>query len=148
MSIQDRAVRIRRNIGHGWEIVEARLPVLVTVLESANQPRPPAARRVMGMKRAKVAAEVAAEVKAAMADASEEQLAAETRRRIEALKGRGLLIEQWDLDAIHADLERCGLAGSPTKVHRVQAIVLTKEGHTEIPPTQAGIAQMVHELVV
>ena len=39
-----------------------------------------------------------------MPDASEEQLAAETGRRIESLKAAGLLIEQWDLDAIHADL--------------------------------------------
>ena len=27
-----------------------------------------------------------------------------------------LLIEQWNLDDIHADLGRCGIAGSPTKV--------------------------------
>ena len=32
--------RVRRNIGHGWEIVEAQLPVLITVMETANQPRP------------------------------------------------------------------------------------------------------------
>ena len=52
---------------------------------------------------------------------------------------RGLLIEQWDLDAIGADLDRCGLAGSPTKVHRVQSIVLTKQGYTQIPPTEEGV---------
>jgi electron transfer flavoprotein beta subunit len=144
VSVHDRVVRIRRNIGHGWEIVEAKLPVLVTVLESANQPRPPAAKRVMRMKRARVAAEAAAEAKAAAPEGAEP----ETQRRIESLKACGLLIEQWDLDAIGADLSRCGLAGSPTKVHRVQAIVLTKEGYTDIPPTEAGIGQMIHELVV
>jgi electron transfer flavoprotein beta subunit len=148
VNIHDRTVRIRRSIGHGWEIVEAKLPVLVTVVETANRPRPLAAKRVMRMKRAKVPAEVAAEVKAAMPDASEEQLAAETKRRVESLKACGLLLEQWDLDNIHADMGRCGLAGSPTKVHRVQAIVLTKEGFTNVPPTQTGIGQMVHELVV
>ena len=148
VSIHDRIVRIRRNIGHGWEIVEANLPVLVTVLETANRPRPQAAKRVMRTKRARVAAEVAAEVKAAMSDGSEEESAAETQRQIESFKASGLLIEQWDLDAIGADLSRCGLAGSPTKVHRVQAIVLTKEGHTDIPPTEAGVTQMIHELVV
>ena len=40
LGIHDRVVRVRRNIGHGWEIVEAKLPVLITVLESANEPRP------------------------------------------------------------------------------------------------------------
>ncbi|MEN6407238.1 MAG: electron transfer flavoprotein subunit beta/FixA family protein [Thermoguttaceae bacterium] len=148
VSIHDRVARVRRNIGHGWEIVEARLPVLITVVESANVPRPQAVKRVMRLKRAKVFSEIAMEAKAAMPDASPDQLTAETNRRVEELKAAGLLIEQWDLDNIHADLQRCGLAGSPTKVHRVQAIVLTKEGFTEVPPTEAGVGQMVHELVV
>jgi electron transfer flavoprotein beta subunit len=52
------------------------------------------------------------------------------------------------LDDIQADLSRCGLAGSPTKVYRVQSIVLTKEGYTEVPPTEEGIRQLIHELVV
>jgi electron transfer flavoprotein beta subunit len=148
VNIHDRVARIRRNIGHGWEIVEAKLPVLITVLETANEPRPPAAKRVMRTKRARVPAEVAAEVKAASPDASEEELAAATQRRMASLDGCGLLIEQWNLDDIHADLQRCGLAGSPTKVHRVQAIVLTKEGYTEIPPTEQGVRVLIHELVV
>ena len=70
-SLCDGVVQIRRNIGHGWELVEAKLPVLVTVVQTANTPRPPAAKRVMRVKRARVAAEAAAEVKAAMPDASE-----------------------------------------------------------------------------
>ncbi len=148
ISVHDRIARVRRGIGHGWEIVETKLPVLITVVETANQPRPSAAKRVMRMKRAKVVAEVAAEAKAALPDASEEQLAAETNRRVESLKSCGLLIEQWKLDDIHADLQRCGLAGSPTKVHRVQSIVLTKEGYTAIPPTEAGVGQLIHELIV
>ncbi len=148
VSIHDRVARIRRNIGHGWEIVDVKLPAMITVIETANKPRPQAAKRVMKMKSARVPAEVAAEVKAAMPDASEEQLAAETKCRVDALKAAGLLIEQWDLAAINADLERCGLSGSPTKVHRIQAIVLTKEGYTDIPANETGIRQLVHELVV
>jgi electron transfer flavoprotein beta subunit len=122
------------------------------VIQTANQPRPPAARRVMRQKRARVPAEIAAEVKSALstaaAEPSEAQLAAEIRRRQEALRAQGLLIEQWDLDAIHADLGRCGLAGSPTKVFRVQAIVLTKAGYTAVPATEEGVRQLIHELVV
>ncbi len=60
----------------------------------------------------------------------------------------GVTIEQWDLDDIKADLNWCGLAGSPTKVHRVQSIVLTKEGFTSVPPTEEGVKTMIHELVV
>jgi len=57
-------------------------------------------------------------------------------------------MEQWTLDDNHADLARCGMAGSPTKVFKIQAIVLTKSGYTEIPPTEEGASQLIHELVV
>lgn len=148
VSADDRRVRIRRNVGNGWEIVEAKLPVLVTVISTANSPRPPAARRVLRYKRARVPAELAGEVKAAMPQASEAELASAVERQQQSLKDRGLLLEQWNLDDIGADLNRCGLAGSPTKVYRVQAIVLTKEGHTEVQPTEEGVRQMIRELVV
>jgi electron transfer flavoprotein beta subunit len=148
VSLEDKTVRIKRNIGRGWEIVEARLPVLVTVIDTANQPRPPAARKVMLHKRARAPIELAGEVKAEMPDASDEERQAACDQRAEQLKQRGLLIEQWDLARIGADLDRCGLSGSPTKVFRVQAIVLTKEGYTEIPPTEDGVRQLIQELVV
>lgn len=141
-------IRVRRDIGSGWEIVEAPLPVLVTVTAGANEPRPPAAKRALRFKRARVEAEVVSEVKAGLRDASEQQLGAEVTRRCEQLRQQGLLIEQWDLDDIHADLDRCGLAGSPTKVFRVQSIVLTKQGFTKIAPTEEGVRQLIHELVV
>ncbi len=146
--LADGVVRIKRNTGHGWEIVETKLPVLITVVQTANSPRPPSAKRVTRAKRARVVAEVAAEVKGVMPAASEAAQAAEVERRVAALKQQNLLIEQWNLDDIHADLNRCGLAGSPTKVFRVQAIVLTKEGYTEIPPTEEGTKNLIHELVV
>lgn len=148
VDLRDRAVRIRRNVGNGWEIVEARLPVLVTVLDTAAEPRPPAARRVMKYKRARVRAELATEVAAALPNAAEAEKEAEIERRAEHLRSRGLMMEQWGLDDIQADLSWCGLAGSPTKVHRVQAIVLTKSGYTEIPPTEEGVRRLIRELVV
>jgi electron transfer flavoprotein beta subunit len=148
VELQGRTARIRRNVGNGWELVEVRLPVLVTVLDSAAEPRPPAARRVMKYKRAQVRAEIAATVDAAMPSASDTQKEEEIERRAEHLRCRGLMLEQWGLDDVGADLSWCGLAGSPTKVHRVQAIVLTKQGYTEIPATEEGVRRLVRELVV
>jgi electron transfer flavoprotein beta subunit len=147
-SLRDGVARMRRNIGHGWEVVEVRLPVLVTVLGSANQPRPAAAKRVMRYKRARTRLELAEEVKAALPDAGAEKQEVEVERRAEKLRARGLAIERWDLDDIKADLTWCGLSGSPTKVHRVQSIVLTKEGYTEIPPTEEGIRRLIRELII
>jgi electron transfer flavoprotein beta subunit len=140
--------RIRRNVGNGWEILETRLPVLITVIDTANEPRPAAARRLMKNKRSRSPVEVSAAVAAAMPTATDVEKKAEQARRVEQLKNDGLLIEQWDLDDIKADLRWCGVTGSPTKVHRVQSIVLTKDGFTAIEPTEAGVHKMVHELIV
>ena len=148
VELSDRTARVRRNVGNGWEVLEARLPLLVTVLDTAREPRPAAARRMMQYKRARTAAEVAREVSRAMPDATEEQRDAEHGSRLEKLRMSNLLIDTWDLDDVDADLQWCGISGSPTKVHRVQSIVLTKEGYTEIPPTAEGVRNLVHELIV
>lgn len=140
--------RIRRNVGNGWELVEVRLPALMTVIATANQPRPPAARRVMRYKRARVPAEIEAEVKKSLGAVSDEEIQDAAGRRAEELRRQGLLIEQWNLDDINAELDRCGLPGSPTKVFRVQAIVLSKKGYTEVSPTEEGVGQLIHELIV
>ncbi len=123
-----KTARIRRNIGNGFEIVDVQLPALITVIETANEPRPFAAKKVMRNKHAAVPAEV-------------------TPEEAESLKAKGLLLEQWTLDDINADLNRCGLAGSPTKVFRVESIVLTKEGFTEVEPTEEGITALIQELI-
>jgi len=146
--LDGRTTRVRRNVGNGWEVLEARLPLLITVLDTANAPRPAAARRVMLYKRARTVDEVTKQVKAAMPDATAEEREVEHARRLEQLQMHKLVMEQWDLDEIEADLQWCGLSGSPTRVHRVQSIVLTKEGYTEVEPTEEGIRKMVHELIV
>ncbi len=148
VEVSDRTVRVRRNVVNGWEVLEARLPLLITVLDTANEPRPPSARRLMQFKRARVLNEIVKEVAAELPKATAEAKETEQGRRHEGLQMRGLRMEQWDLDDIKADLQWCGVSGSPTKVHRVQSIVLTKEGFTEVPPTEAGVRQMIHELIV
>jgi electron transfer flavoprotein beta subunit len=147
IDLTDRTIRVRRDVGNGWEILEARLPLLLTVLDSANDPRPAAAKRVMRFKRARCPGEIGNQVAAAMASASAAEKEAEQARRGELLKAGGLLIEQWDLDDVKADLKWCGMSGSPTKVHRVQSIVLTKEGFTPVEPNENAVRQMIHELI-
>lgn len=148
LRLDGRTVVVRRNVGNGWEVVETTLPVMITVIDSANQPRPPAARKVMLHKRARVKDEVIGEVKRGMEEDSEEDRQAAIQRRLTDLRDRGLLIDQWDLDEIGADIERCGLSGSPTKVYRIQSIVLTKSGYQEVPPTEEGIRNLIQELIV
>lgn len=138
-------IRVRRNVGNGWERVECPLPVLLTVVDTANRPRPAAAKRIMKCKKARGRAEIEAAVSKAVADADAK--AAEVEARAAALAERDLLIDTWNLDDIKADLQWCGRDGSPTKVHRIQAVVLTGKGHKAIQPTDEGLAAMVGELI-
>ncbi len=124
-------ITVRRNITAGWEKTKCKLPVLLTVMDTANDPRPAGVRRMMQFKRARSAAE--------LKDASPADL--------KKLEDKGLLIENWDLDHLDVDFQWCGREGSPTKVHRIQSVVLTATGSKDVEPTDEGLRQMVHELI-
>jgi len=146
--LADGVIRIRRNVGNGWEVVESDLPVLLTVMDTANVPRPPAARRLMKQKKAQCRAEIEQQVAKDLGkDAPKEKQAAAVDARGRQLQGRGLLIDQWSLDDIDVDLDWCGLDGSPTKVHKVNSIVLTGGDYKQFDPTDEGVAQLVGELI-
>lgn len=147
LRLEGRFARVRRNIGSGVESCRARLPALFTVMETANVPRPPAMKRIMKFKKARAPAEIAKAVEDEMPAADPAAREAEARRRRETLAARGLLIEQWSLDDLQADLEWCGGAGSPTRVHRIQSVVLTGGDYREFPPTEAGLGELVAELI-
>jgi electron transfer flavoprotein beta subunit len=150
-AVDGRTIRCRRNVGNGWEDISCELPALLTVTESANTPRPRAARRLMKYKKARTRAEVEKMAENLLEgdyeDYTAELKANEVEKYCQRLRERGLLLDQWDLDDIEADLTWCGLSGSPTKVHRIQSVVLTGGEYKEYPPTDEGVANLVAELV-
>ena len=125
IDVQGDVATLKRSLGNGWEIVKTKLPALVTVVEAANEPRPVSAIKMMRNKHKRAPLEV-----------GEGQELAENDR-----------LEQWSMDDINADLQRCGFAGSPTKVFNVRSIVLKKEGFVEVEPTEAGVRGLISELV-
>ncbi len=140
MSLEGTTIVAKRNLGNGWQEVKTSLPVVLTVLDTANEPRVPAARSMMKYKAAKCRMEVAA--------IAAEEDSIDVDATCEALDEKGLLIHQWDLDYLESDMQWCGRDGSPTKVHRIQSVVLAAKETKAIEGTQAGIETMVHELIV
>lgn len=140
-------ITAQRNIGNGWQQVKAELPVLLTVTGDANEPRVAAAKRLMKYKKAMTKIEVAQQIKAQNPDADEKTVAGLVDRKCGLLEDSGLLIDQWDLDFLEADLGWCGRSGSPTKVHRIQSVVLAAKESKEVEAAEEGIADMVHELI-
>jgi electron transfer flavoprotein beta subunit len=148
LDLSGQFISVKRSIGNGWQEVKCKLPALLTVTDEANSPRVAAAKGMMKYKKARTRAEVEGQVKAANPTADEKAMAKLVDAECKALEAKGLLIKQWDLDMLNADLQWCGRSGSPTKVHRIQAVVLTAKETKTIVPTQDGIRDMVHELIV
>jgi len=155
IELNGKAIIVRRNIGTGWQQVKTHLPVLLTVTSDANQPRVAAAKKMMKYKNARSPIEVEREFRSLprveprgqKTKDSEGEIKKLVEKKCSELKEKGLLIKQWDLDFIGADLSWCGRTGSPTQVHRIQSVVLAAKESKEIPPTDEGVANMIHELI-
>jgi electron transfer flavoprotein beta subunit len=109
-----------RSIEGGWEKVKAKLPVLITFTEEGEMPRPASAIKTCAFKNT-----------APVADST-------TSANPMAL---------WDMAAINADPQQCGLSGSPTKVKKIDSVVLTAADIKYIEPTDAGVTEMIHGLI-
>jgi len=140
LKLEGKTMIARRNLGNGWQEVKTTLPAVLTVVDSANEPRVPRALRMMKCKTAKCRAEVEA---MAQSDAS-----IDVKAVCKELEAKGLLIHQWDLDYLQADMQWCGRDGSPTKVHRIQSVVLVAKETKTVEATPSAIEAMVHELIV
>jgi electron transfer flavoprotein beta subunit len=145
--LEGRMITARRNIGNGWQEVQTKLPVLLTVTGDANEPRVAAAKKMMRYKNARTPIEVEQKIRAENSDVDEEDIKKLVEHKCSELAKKGLLMKQWDLDFVEADLNWCGRDGSPTKVHRIQSVVLAAKESKNIEPSTKGISDMVHELI-
>ena len=147
IELNGRTITARRNIGAGWQQVKTSLPVLLTVTGEANEPRVAAAKKMMKYKNARTPIEVEKEDRGQRTEDSEAKIKKLVEKKCSALKEKGLLIKQWDLDFLEADLNWCGRSGSPTKVHRIQSVVLATKESKDIEPSDKAISNMIHELI-
>jgi electron transfer flavoprotein beta subunit len=147
IGFENRSISVQRNIGNGWQKVKTKLPVLLTVTAEANEPRVAAARKMMKYKTALAPCEIEQQLKAQNPSAAADELKELVARKTDELNNKGLLIKQWDLDFLQADLTWCGRTGSPTKVHRIQSVVLAAKETKSVEPTDAGLTDMIHELI-
>ena len=54
---------------------------------------------------------------------------------------------QWDHEALGADRELLGLRGSPTRVKEIESVVLAQSEARMVDATEAGVNELVHELI-
>jgi electron transfer flavoprotein beta subunit len=139
-SLRGQEIVARRSLALGSETVQCRLPCLLTVVGSANTPRPPSARLRLAYKLAATPFEYGELVRRWPEFETEEALES-------YLSGRGLKITVWNGVDVGLDYGRVGLAGSPTKVLKVDSVVLESKGSKDFEASEQGVAAFVQELV-
>ena len=139
IDLKNSKIQIKRKIDGGYEVVESSLPVLLTVLKDVVAPRPFSAKRIMAYKGAKSLIE--------LEKLTEENSLLYIDKLIHEYKERGLYINTLTTDDMNIDIERCGLKGSPTKVYKVDSVVLASNGQKKIEWTKAGLGELVDQLM-
>lgn len=132
LSCEKGKITVRRHIDGGVETVEGPLPIVITVNGSAAPCRPRNAKLVMKYKKAMVPLEKPAEGL---------PYAEEYERK------PYLTLNQWSTADIDADLQQCGLSGSPTKVKAVENIVFQAKESRTLSSSDQDIDQLMKELL-
>jgi electron transfer flavoprotein beta subunit len=145
--LDGKSITARRNIGAGWQQVKTNLPVLLTITSDTNEPRVAAAKKMMRYKNALTPLELERKIKAENTAVNEADIKKLVEHKHKEMEEKGLLIKQWNLDFLKADLTWCGRSGSPTKVHRIQSVVLAAKESKSVEPSDQGISGMIHELI-
>ena len=139
-SLKDKKIKVKKLIDNGTEVVEADLPALLTVTDTANEPRPYIVKKLL--KYRKAASEF--DLEKLLPGYSQFK---NTKALKEHLISRGLYVEIWNSTDIKANFEDVGFAGSPTMVKKIESISLTGKGFKKIEPTDEGIKGFVAELI-
>lgn len=122
---------VLRRIESGVETVKVPMPAVITVNGSAAPCRPRNARNVQKYKYAAVPSEAASD---------------ERRQKLMAER-EWLNIGEWNAASVDADLNQCGLAGSPTKVKHIENVVFTAKDARRVENTDADIEVLMQELI-
>ena len=130
--INAKEVIVRRRLEHGVERVKASLPLLITVNGSSAPCRPRNAKALQKYKYAMVPNE--------LGEASEMQ-----RSLFEARPY--LQIPELTAADVKAELEQCGLLGSPTKVKTIENVVFQAKEARHYEANDEGISSLIVELI-
>jgi electron transfer flavoprotein beta subunit len=139
IDIKKDRITIKRKIDGGFEILQSTFPLLITVIKDAATPRPFKAKRAMAYKNAKTLSEL------------EQMTEANSLLYIDTLldeyKIKKLYIPTLTMDDLQIEEGRCGISGSPTKVHKIESVILAGGEHEKIEPTKEGLNSLIDKLM-
>ncbi len=130
--VADGKVTVKRRLERGVEIVEGKLPIVVTVNGTAPDCRPRNAKFVQKYKHAKTVTE-------------KQELAADYTDLYSARPY--LNLAEWSVADVDADVKLCGLSGSPTKVKKIENVVFQAKESKTLDPSDQAIDELMKELI-
>ncbi len=139
LSVSDGRLRVKRKIEDGCEIVECTMPALITVMKDAADPRPFQAKKLMAFKNAKSLTDL--EILA------EGNPLLNVDKLLHEYKLRSLFIPTLTTDDLSVEAGRCGIKGSPTKVFKVESVVLAGGNHARVDNSRHGLDMLVEQLL-
>jgi electron transfer flavoprotein beta subunit len=131
-SIVKGMVTVKRRLERGVEVVKCPLPLVITVNSSAPDCRARNAKLIMKYKHARTISE--------MVEANDDYLHLYNDRPY-------LNIKEWTVQDIVVDHKELGLNGSPTKVKKVENVVLQSKGAKVITSSDEDMDQLMRELI-
>jgi len=132
LKVEDGKITVKRHIDGGIETVEGPLPIVLTVNGSAAACRPRNAKLVQKYKHAKTITE-------------KQQGDMDYTNLYERCDYLNLV--EWSVNDVNADLEQCGLSGSPTKVKTIQNIVFQAKESKTLSSDDREIEDLIVELL-
>ncbi|MDR0872283.1 MAG: electron transfer flavoprotein subunit beta/FixA family protein [Prevotellaceae bacterium] len=133
LDAKDGKITVKRRLENGIEVVEGKLPLVLTVNGSAAECRPRNAKRTMKFKRAKTP--------------SERQESADDYADLYD-SAAYLNITEWSVADIEHDAKWLGLSGSPTKVKQIESVVFTAKESKKLTAADSEIDELMKELIV
>lgn len=132
LAVENGKARVKRRLERGVEVVEAKMPLVITVNSSADDCRPRNAKLVQTYKHAKTISE-------------KQSLDADYTGLFE--NHPYLNLSEWSVTDVKADLEQVGLSGSPTKVKKIENVVFQAKESKQISASDNDVEELIKELI-
>lgn len=126
-------IQIKRRLERGIEIVEAPMPLVVTVNGTADDCRPRNAKLIQKYKHAKTV--------------SEKQNLGDDYENLYENRPYLNLIE-WSVLDVNAELKDVGLSGSPTKVKKIENVIFQAKENKQLNGSEKEIDELMKELIL
>ncbi len=132
VKVEKDSVTIKRRLEGGVEVVKSKLPVAITVHSSAPECRPRISKLLMKYKHARTVTE--------LQEQDNDYTSLYNQRPY-------LKIEEWSAADLNADVNWLGLSGSPTKVKKIDNVVLAHKDSKRLTASDTDIDHLMQELI-